>query len=149
MRIGVPLWRAIIHDWHKFLPSEWFPYAYTFYKADGTKRYEENEEFDHAWNLHQKRGKHHWQHWILTCDSGETKILGMPSTFICEMAADWWGAGRAITGEWNALKWYESNKQNITLEPCTRRILETILQSTKHKFCTPEDIAKRISILGY
>lgn len=26
-----PLWRLLIHDWSKFLPSEWLPYASYFY----------------------------------------------------------------------------------------------------------------------
>ena len=29
----VPLWQAIIHDWTKFLPCEWFPYVQRFYGA--------------------------------------------------------------------------------------------------------------------
>jgi len=24
-------WRGIVHDWHKFLPSEWFPYVEHFH----------------------------------------------------------------------------------------------------------------------
>lgn len=32
---GVPLWRGLLHDWHKLLPSEWTPYLNTFYAADG------------------------------------------------------------------------------------------------------------------
>ncbi len=148
-KTGAPMWRAAIHDWHKFLPSEWFPYAYTFYNADGTKRYEENEAFNQAWNLHQKRGKHHWQHWLLTYDRGETVALGMPSVFIAEMLADWWGAGRAITGKWDAVTWYEANKDKMIIEPCTRRILEHLMADTKHKFVTPADIANRIRIFGH
>jgi len=30
-RLGVPLHQAIIHDWSKFLPGEWFPYVRFFY----------------------------------------------------------------------------------------------------------------------
>lgn len=29
--LGVPLWRAIAHDWTKFLPCEWTPYVRWFY----------------------------------------------------------------------------------------------------------------------
>lgn len=28
--LGVPLWQSIVHDWTKFLPSEWFPYVRYF-----------------------------------------------------------------------------------------------------------------------
>ena len=31
IRIGAPLWGAIIHDLSKFRPSEWIPYARCFY----------------------------------------------------------------------------------------------------------------------
>jgi hypothetical protein len=29
-KLRVPLWRAVVHDWSKFLPSEWFPYVRFF-----------------------------------------------------------------------------------------------------------------------
>lgn len=31
LQTGAPLWRLLIHDWSKFLPSEWIPYARYFY----------------------------------------------------------------------------------------------------------------------
>lgn len=62
------IWRGIKHDWSKFLPSEWFPYARTFYKPDGTGQYQPGTEFDIAWNHHQKRNSHHWQYWLLSPD---------------------------------------------------------------------------------
>lgn len=131
---GVSLWRAIIHDWHKFLPDEWGPYARTFYKPDGGKQYVESSEFARAWNLHQKRGKHHWQHWLLTWDRGETTAIRMTDEYVREMVADWWGAGRAITGEWAAHRWYEKSKDKMLLHPETRMDVEGILNLTIHKF---------------
>jgi hypothetical protein len=103
--LGVSFWRAVIHDWTKFRPSEWGPYASHFYGpirvgdrvfvtadnmgasavvlrdrgGDGTRyfvRWQDGQEFwafegeirkegsaryAAAWNLHQKRSKHHWQ----------------------------------------------------------------------------------------
>lgn len=64
MEHGVPIWIAILHDWDKFLPDEWFPYARTFYKPNGEKQYVESVEFANAWMLHQHRNKHHWQYWV-------------------------------------------------------------------------------------
>lgn len=64
LQFHVPIWSAILHDWDKFLPDEWFAYARTFYKPDGTKQYVENVDFAHAWMLHQHRNKHHWQYWV-------------------------------------------------------------------------------------
>ncbi len=64
LKLGVPLWIAIFHDWDKFLPDEWIPYARTFYNSDGSKKQnEETIEFALAWKQHQHRNKHHWQYW--------------------------------------------------------------------------------------
>lgn len=63
LQLGVPLWIAILHDWDKFLPDEWFPYARTFYAPDGTKHYQESVDFARAWMKHQHRNQHHWQYW--------------------------------------------------------------------------------------
>lgn len=63
LQLGVPLWIAIVHDWDKFLPDEWLPYARTFYAPDGTKQYQESVDFARAWMKHQHRNPHHWQYW--------------------------------------------------------------------------------------
>lgn len=125
--LGLGWWRLLIHDWHKFLPSEWCPYAKTFYEPDGTKRYLESDEFSYAWNLHQKRAAHHWQHWLITWDRGETKPLMMDAESAVEMVADWMGAGKAITGKWGAWSWYIKNKEKIQLHPITRGYVESLL----------------------
>lgn len=149
-RCRVSLWQSIIHDWHKFLPSEWGPYAHTFYTPDGSKRYVETPEFAAAWNLHQKRGKHHWQHWFITWDRGESEPLEMPLKYAREMVADWWGAGRGITGRWDALTWYNQNKERIKLHPYTRITVENILEKTNAEYRAEEALlAKRKQILGY
>lgn len=64
-RFGVPVWTAILHDWDKFMPDEWLPYARTFYKPDGSKQYVESVEFARACLKHQHRNKHHWQWWLI------------------------------------------------------------------------------------
>jgi hypothetical protein len=126
----VSLWQALIHDWHKFLPSEWGPYARTFYKPDGSKQYVESDEFSKAWNLHQKRGKHHWQHWLITWDRGVTEPIEMDMKYAHEMVADWWGAGRAITGKWDLPSWYSKNAHIIQLHKNTRIIVEFKIDGT-------------------
>lgn len=93
-----PFWRLIIHDWSKFLPSEWTPYAKTFYGSDGSSRYKEHPSFGRAWNHHQKRNKHHWQYWVTLRDDGGVRAVKMPEKCVREMVADWAGAGRAIHG---------------------------------------------------
>lgn len=131
IRIGAPFWGAIVHDLSKFRPSEWGPYARTFYAPDGTKQYNETEEFNRAWNDHQKRNRHHWQYWLLTFDRGETIALPMPKHYILEMVADWMGSGRAITGKWEVLEWYRKNRETMTLHPETRFQVESILGFTR------------------
>lgn len=126
-KLKVSLWRAIIHDWTKFLPSEWGLYARTFYKPDGTNQYVESAEFARAWRHHQRRNLHHWQAWLLTWDSGKTQPLYMPSKYTKEMVADWYGAGRAITGKWGARDWYLKNKEKIKLHEATKVLVELLL----------------------
>lgn len=124
---GVGFWQAVAHDWHKLLPDEFGPYMRTFYAADGSGQYAPSNEFARAWHLHQKRGRHHWQHWLLTWDRGDTEPLPMPDKFVREMVADWYGAGRAITGKWEAREWYEKNRDKIRLEDRTRVRVEGLL----------------------
>lgn len=134
IKLGVPIWIAILHDWDKFMPDEWIPYAKTFYNKDGSKRYQEFPEFAVAWNLHQKRNKHHWQHWLLTWDRGESEPLPMPDVYRREMLADWRGAGRAITGKDEAGDWYTKNKDKMKLHPETRQWIENQIFSFPRTF---------------
>ncbi len=129
-KTGVSLFRAIIHDWHKFLPDEWFSYVHTFYAKDGSKQYKESPEFAYSWCKHQRRGKHHWQHWIIVWDRGDVEPLKMESKYVKEMIADWAGAGKAITGSWGPKEWYEKNKEKIKLHPESRKEVESLLANT-------------------
>lgn len=119
--LGAPLWRLFVHDMSKFLPSEWMPYARSFYAEDGSKQYKPDLYFDNAWLGHQHRNKHHWQYWLLREDSGKTKALEMPFDYMIEMICDWAGAGKAITGKWEVCEWYEKNKDKIVLHGITHR----------------------------
>jgi Family of unknown function (DUF5662) len=125
---GASLWRGFVHDWSKFLPSEWMPYSQCFYAPDGTKQYMETPAFTEAWNRHQKRNLHHWQAWLVTMDRGETKPLPMPDEYVCEMVADWVGASLAITGKMDVKAWYEKSKHKMVLHPETRAKVETLLK---------------------
>lgn len=150
IKLGVP-WLGLIHDWSKLLPSEWFPYAYTFYTRKGSKMYEETPAFVRAWMKHQHRNKHHWQYWlnveifplpdtsVLVWDRGEASVVfgddwlpcdgmitvrePMPDRYRREMLADWIGAGRAL-GKPDTKAWYLANKDRIKLHPETRQWIE-------------------------
>lgn len=126
-QLDVPFWILIFHDWDKFLPSEWFPYARTFYNEDGTdKDYEESPEFREAWRKHQKRNKHHWQYWLLTWDRGETQALPMSDLWVKEMITDWVGAGLA-NGYNDPNAWYQKNKNLMILHYDARWLVENYM----------------------
>lgn len=126
--LRVPLWRAVLHDWDKFLPGEWGPYVAAFYAPDGSSQYKPTPTFHQAWNAHQKRNRHHWQYWLLTWDHGGTEVLEMAETDVREMVADWMGAGRAL-GKPDTRAWYEANKDKMQLHPATRQLVERLLEA--------------------
>lgn len=148
--IGAPIWRLIIHDWSKFLPSEWFPYVDFFYtdkpqndfwlsKKLGYSCYEltpfgllVRDKFDIAWNHHQKRNDHHWQHWVLIQDDGEIINMPMTESAMLEMIADWVGAGKALKSDKPVWVWYEGNKEKIRLRSETRKCVEQKLAEMKN-----------------
>lgn len=146
IKLGVPLWMLILHDWDKFLPSMWFPYMNYFHgnlpKAKDAHlgalaglgifpytREDCERDFARAWNAHQKRNKHHWQYWMLTWDRGETECLPMPDIYIREMLADWKGAGNAL-GKPDTVLWYDQNRDKIILHEQSRQILEMYMRGT-------------------
>jgi hypothetical protein len=124
------LWlRLLVHDWSKCLPSEWIPYAESFYgphewKARPT---EMKAAFNRAWLLHIHRQDHHWQHHCLLEDSGGMKVLEMGTAATLEMVCDWAGAGRAIQGRWDLGAWYTANRDRMHLGPETRRKVEGLI----------------------
>lgn len=135
LKLHLPLLIILFHDWDKFLPDEWLPYACTFYNKDGSKRYQEFPDFSLAWNAHQKRNKHHWQYWLLTWDRGETESLPMPDVYRREMLADWMGAGKAL-GKPLVWEWYYADSQakmRELLHPETRAWIEEQLEILKRK----------------
>jgi len=138
-RLGIP-WLGIIHDWHKFLPSEWLPYARFFYTPNGSKKqvrdktgyYKPDDTgdnaFDRAWFLHQKRAYHHWQSWAFADTNGGLKLVRIPEKYCLEMIADWRGAARAQGfARDSVIEWYEVNKGKMQFHSETRQWLEDAL----------------------
>ena len=133
------IWRGIKHDWSKFLPSEWFPYARFFYQPNGAKNVKRDSTgyykpydtgdyaFDFAWLLHQKRNRHHWQWWILPEDDGGTKVLDMHHKDRLEMFCDWIGAGLAQGHGRDVAPWYEKNKGKMQMSEYTRLSIERLI----------------------
>lgn len=129
MRLGVPLWGALIHDWQKFTPAEWGPYRRNFYGPH--KREDRPTElvkaYNRAWLHHQHKGPHHWQFWILREDDGDNIVLEMPDRYRREMLADWNGAGLAINGVNDTKEFYEKRKDRIILHKGTREWIEKMM----------------------
>lgn len=150
-RMGIS-WLGIVHDWSKFLPDEWRPYAWHFHGPDSRHKdsshqakgrdeagYYKSEDvgdaaFDFAWLLHQKRNRHHWQFWVLPEDEGAFVTLEIPSRYLREMLADWRGAGRA-QGTPDTLAWYMKHWDKMFLDPDARLWIEQELKVPVS--CTP------------
>lgn len=130
-KLKVPYVRLILHDWTKFLPREWFPYAQWFYggwrqdhySGESSAPLELKSAYDYAWCHHMHKNDHHWQFWIMIFDVGEEKILPMSDVARREMLADWRGAGRAL-GFPDTCGWYHKNRDNIRLNEETRAWIE-------------------------
>lgn len=79
VRLGVPRWRLIVHDWTKLLPAEWLPYVKQFYGPDAQKVREAyyhnpndgHSAFNRAWVGHCHHNRHHWQHWVVVLESSD------------------------------------------------------------------------------
>jgi len=142
------IWRGIMHDMSKLLPSEFIPYANYFYGdgndisrgRDETGYYKPaevgDEEFVFAWLLHQKRNRHHWHWWILPEDEGGVKILEIREPYFTEMVCDWIGAGKAqgyFSPKDNPLegtrKWWKKNNHKMQLNSKTRDKMEELLRA--------------------
>lgn len=130
--MGVSFWRLLIHDWSKFTPAEWGAYASRFFGATAEEKIAARERFERAWLHHIHHNPHHWEHWVWSAPAPggiQRRTMEMPEKFAREMVADWLGAGRAITGKWDVVEWYESRKGGIELRPATRQLVEQLLIS--------------------
>lgn len=129
---GTPLWRLIIHDWTKLLPSEWTGYRDYFYPSTKANekflsRMKIKDRYFTAWNAHLRRNAHHWQYWVTSNDDGTYTTIEIPEQFVREMVADWCGAGRAITGKWDAIEWFAKNERKMKINEETRKLVVQML----------------------
>lgn len=93
------IWRLLKHDASKFLPSEFFPYAYYFHgEKYGVPK--DKTAFKRAWGLHKQRNDHHWEYWAEFDETGSFTIKDIPDAALRELVADWMGASRAYVGRY-------------------------------------------------
>lgn len=119
------------HDKSKYVPEEYDAYAEYFYGEEKTDDVE--YEFNAAWLHHQHNNPHHWQHWVLREDDGNTFAIEMPFEYVCEMIADWWAFSWKKNNLYEIFDWYEKNKGKQVLHDNTRAKVEEILEMIKIK----------------
>lgn len=127
-KIGVPLWRAVLHDWSKFTPTEFFAYRDRFILGKDNP-----VAFARAYLHHIHHSQHHWQYHVALSRKGsrrsdgtcEGAALDMPEWAVKEMVADWYAATVAYSGlkptmsNWT---WLTVNFPTIPLSPATSRL---------------------------
>jgi len=123
LKLRVPLWIAVLHDWDKFLPDVWLPYARFHSAPDVDTRSRRAHAFKQAKMTHMHRNKHHWQFWVYIGDCGEIECLPIPDVFRREMLADWRGAGKSMNQP-DLLGWYTSCRDTMLFHPETRSWIE-------------------------
>lgn len=125
-RLGVP-WLGVIHDWTKFLPIEFGPYARHYYTPDGKQLSRGREcvgDYCYALLHHFNCNKHHPEHWVL--GNGP---LPIPDRHRREMLADWYGYEG--TNHKPAAELYLELRNTIVLHPDTRAWVEDQLGVAK------------------
>lgn len=132
VKLGVPVWRIIIHDWQKLLPSEWA--TYVDYKIRG----ESKDKIYNAWLHHIHYGPHHWQYWVAINDYGKIVPVEMPEALVLEMIADW-QAHDGIPGYNDCRVHYINNIDTFQcfIHPNTRKLIEMVLQIDMQRACEP------------
>jgi len=133
LRIGVPCWRLLIHDWTKLLPRDLLAYNRQFFGAA-----DRPAEFIAAWVRHQNAHPHHWEYWVprtghnrCTHPYPDNEPIPMPLWAVREMVADWIGASRAYEGAWPSRgdwPWLKQNFHSIRVHEKTRRYLYEVLR---------------------
>ncbi len=132
--LSVPLRQLVIHDWSKFTPSELPAYGQRFFGSHVSAIDGGGKAFSYAWLHHQNHNPHHWEYWITRSDhrigvSGNKEqavALAMPERYAREMVADWCGASKAYTGQWQIGEWVEKNIHKMNLHPKTKLFVVTL-----------------------
>lgn len=125
LKLGVPLWRLLVHDWDKISAPRTFR-AFRRRFAGGNDHYKMANDPDYqvAYHLHcNVRHKHHWQWWVSQLDEGRERILEMDDASKREMLADWRSMGR-IKNEPHTWVWYQWYRPQMKVHPETLKWLD-------------------------
>lgn len=127
LRLRVPVWRLIIHDWHKFAPVEFFAYSDKFV---GKKN--NDEALAVAWLHHQNLAPHHWEYWVTrsahrrSTEDMPDRTIQMPETYVREMIADWIGAQHTYKNAMDARTYYVKYQGTMKIHYRTRTMIDFI-----------------------
>lgn len=125
VKLGVPLWRLLIHDWDKILASR-TRNAFKRRFDNGNDHYKmaNDPEYQIAYHLHCNiRHRHHWQWWVSQLDKGQERVLKMDDVSMREMIADWRSMGK-IKNEPHTWKWYQWYRSQMKVHPMTLKSLD-------------------------
>ena len=118
------------HDESKYSEEEYIPYMYYFYSEEQNKWL---DRFNHAWLHHIHNNPHHWQHWVLYEDEGNSFALDMPMHYIIEMICDWWAFSWSSNNLYEIFDWYKEHRDKQLMSLNTRMIVDTILDMMKEE----------------
>jgi len=139
LKLKVPVWQLIKHDWTKFFL--WKPYS-NYFHGDKSMDY----EFSQAWLYHQNHEPHHWEYWMprtthmaMNDKMTRPEPIEMPEKYVREMVADWMGASKAYSsgGKYPDVDnwvWFEANRERIykNLHPKTIKLVGKILYELRN-----------------
>jgi len=126
LKLNVPIWQLLLHDWDKFAPYQFIPFAKCYRAASGEKQYNPDDTYWAAVNAHHKNNKHHWEHWIFVNKTSNVPLL-IPEKHCREMVADWIGAGLAQEKP-DTLLWYDNNRDKMLLHEASRKRVGQLLE---------------------
>lgn len=111
------------HDHSKWRKVQFGGYAKHFHGGG------DGDLFAKAWLDHIHREKHHWEYWLFPNgytpkgSNVERGVIQMPSRYALEMIADWQGASKAYTGDWDMAEWLDNNSHRIILHSKTAKFV--------------------------
>lgn len=120
--------RLLIHDVSKFTSHE---VAYAYHDFQGVNSEEQRFKFEKAWHHHKMANDHHPEYWLSPQRDGSTKPLDMSLYAICEMIADWMGAGKTYGSTLE--EWLPNNLNKFCLSQRSACLLSEALGQLKFK----------------
>lgn len=146
LKVGVPIWRLVIHDWSKFTPTEIFGYAGNIYGGIDKTRWAK------SWLHHLHYNPHHPEHWVLSWRGNPdfynklgkpvapfVVLLPMPETYVREMIADMMGSSKKVTGSWDIANWLNENGPNMHFHEQTITLINEVMNEIGYRSLSEEE----------